>query len=385
MFLHWFINLRLAGVPVTLTEWLDMAKVMESGLVGDVDQLYGVGRALLAKTENRYDDYDIAFSATFGDGQIPVTLKDEFSAWLKDPVPAQFNEELLKRLSELDPDELRRRFEEMLKNQQERHDGGSRYIGTGGTSPFGSGGYHPSGVRVGPGGGRMAARVAHQRRYQEYRSDAVLDVRQFEVALKTLRHLLREGPEELHLDRTIHRTCQNAGEIELVFDRARRNSLRLLLIMDVGGSMDPFAQICDRLFSAASKANHFKSFKNYWFHNCVYERLGTNMARGEFEPTFEVLEKSHPETCVIFVGDACMHPWELMQPGWSIDRWERVERRRGIDWIKSFADRFDRCIWLNPEPTQHWQHPTIEAIGDLIDMYPLTLDGLKEGIHRLRR
>ena len=125
MFLHWFINLRLAGVPVTLTEWLDMAKVMESGLVGDVDQLYGVGRALLAKTENRYDDYDIAFSATFGDGQIPVTLKDEFSAWLKDPVPAQFDEELLKRLSELDPDELRRRFEEMLKNQQERHDGGS--------------------------------------------------------------------------------------------------------------------------------------------------------------------------------------------------------------------------------------------------------------------
>lgn len=385
MFLNWFVNLRLAGVPVTLTEWLDLAKVMEHGLVGDVEQLYGVGRALLAKTENRYDDYDLAFSATFGDGEIPAALKDELEAWLSNPIPQQFDEATLRQLAELDPEELRRRFEEMLRNQRERHDGGSRYIGTGGTSPFGSGGQHPSGIRVGPGGGRTAARVAHQRRFQEYRSDAVLDVRQFEVALKTLRQLLREGPEELDLDQTIDATCANAGEVDLVFDRARRNSLRLILIMDVGGSMDPFAQICDRLFSAASKANHFKSFKHYWFHNCVYERLGTEIGTGEYEPTWEVLEKSHEDSCVIFVGDACMHPWELMQPGWTIERWDKVERRRGIDWIKAFADRFERVIWLNPEPPRHWQHPTIESIGSLIDMYPLSLDGLREGIQQLRR
>ena len=189
MFLQWFINLRLAGVPVTLPEWLDLMRAMEGGQVGNLHELYGIGLCLLVKSENRYDDYDLAFSASFGDGTIPNELRAEFEDWLSNPKAASFDPATLAALAELDPDELRRRFEEMLKEQKERHDGGSKYIGTGGTSAFGTGGRHPSGVRIGGGGQRSAAMVADKRRFQSYRDDAVLDVRQFDTALRMLRQL----------------------------------------------------------------------------------------------------------------------------------------------------------------------------------------------------
>jgi uncharacterized protein with von Willebrand factor type A (vWA) domain len=386
MFLQWFINLRLAGVPVTLPEWLDLMRAMEGGQVGNLHELYGIGLCLLVKSENRYDDYDLAFSASFGDGTIPNELRAEFEDWLSNPKAGSFDPATLAALAELDPDELRRRFEEMLKEQKERHDGGSKYIGTGGTSAFGTGGRHPSGVRIGGGGQRSAAMVADKRRFQSYRDDAVLDVRQFDTALRMLRQLLREGPEELDIDESISATARQAGEIELVFRPARKNSIRLLLIMDVGGSMTAHAQICDRLFSAASKANHFKSFNHYWFHNCPYEQLWDESPQSRSViPTADILDKHHEETCVIFVGDACMHPWELFQPGWTIQRWRQEEMRRGLDWVEAFGKRFKNRIWLNPEPQDSWNHPTIEAIGSHFPMFPMTLLGLKDGLRELRR
>jgi uncharacterized protein with von Willebrand factor type A (vWA) domain len=385
MFLGWFANLRLAGVPVTLGEWLDLMRAMEAGMIGSIEDLYSVGQCLLTKSERRYDDFDIAFSATFGDGTIPTALRAEFETWLADPKSVPFDPELLEQLAKLDPDELRRRFEEMLKDQNERHDGGSRYIGTGGTSPFGSGGHHPTGVRVGAGGRRSAAMVAHERRFTQYRDDAILDVRQFDVALRALRQLLREGPEEFDVEATIEATCKAGGEIELVVQAARRNSIRLVLVMDVGGSMTAYAELCDQLFTAASQANHFKSFDHYWFHNCPYERLWSDLGSDEVVATASVLEKHRDDTCVIFVGDACMHPWELFQPGWTIHRWRQEEMSRGLDWVQAFAQRFPRIIWLNPEPKSMWAHPTIRAIGEAIDMYPLSLEGMRRGLKGLRR
>ena len=238
MFLEWFINLRRSGVPVTLPEWLDLMRALEHGAVANLDELYSVGLCLLVKSENRYDDYDLAFSASFGDGTLPTELSVQFEEWLKDPKSAQFDPATIAALSALDPDELRRRFEEMLKNQKERHDGGSRYIGTGGTSPFGTGGAHPSGIRVGGGGQRSAAMVADKRRFQAYRDDAVLDVRQFDIALRMLRQLLREGADELDIDESIAVTAKQGGEIDLVFRPTRENAIRLLLVMDVGGVHD---------------------------------------------------------------------------------------------------------------------------------------------------
>ena len=386
MFLEWFINLRRSGVPVTLPEWLDLMRALEHGAVANLDELYSVGLCLLVKSENRYDDYDLAFSASFGDGTLPTELSAQFEEWLNDPKSAQFDPATIAALSALDPDELRRRFEEMLKNQKERHDGGSRYIGTGGTSPFGTGGAHPSGIRVGGGGQRSAAMVADKRRFQAYRDDAVLDVRQFDIALRMLRQLLREGPDELDIDESIAVTAKQGGEIDLVFRPTRKNAIRLLLVMDVGGSMTPHAQICDRLFSAASKANHFKQFDHYWFHNCPYERLwDQSPSSRSVTPTADVLEKHHEDTCVIFVGDACMHPWELFQPGWTIHRFRQHEMRRGLDWVEAFGKRFRNRIWLNPEPQRYWNHPTIEAIGQHFPMFPLTLQGLRDGVRSLRR
>jgi uncharacterized protein len=385
MFLGWFANLRLAGVPVTLGEWLDLMRATEAGLIGSIDDLYSVGQCLLTKSERRYDDFDIAFAATFGDGTVPTALRTEFEAWLANPKAVPFDPGLLEQLAQLDPDELRHRFEEMLKNQSERHDGGSRYIGTGGTSPFGSGGHHPTGIRVGAGGRRSAAMVAHERRFSQYRDDAILDVRQFGMALRTLRQLLREGPDEFDIEATIEATSKAGGEIDLVVQPARRNTLRLVLVMDVGGSMTPYSELCDQLFTAASQANHFKSFDHYWFHNCPYERLWSNLRSDDVVATASVLEKHSDDTCVIFVGDACMHPWELLQPGWTIHRWRQEEMSRGLDWIEAFAQRFPRIIWLNPEPESMWAHPTIRAIGDAIDMYPLSLEGMRRGLSNLRR
>ena len=386
MFLQWFINLRQTGVPVTLPEWLDLMRAMEAGQIASLNDLYAVGLCLLVKSENRYDDYDIAFSASFGDGTLPTALRDEFEQWLSNPRAAQFDPATIDALRALDPDELRRRFEDMLKNQKERHDGGSKYIGTGGTSPFGTGGSHPSGIRVGGGGQRSAAMVADKRRFQAYRDDAVLDVRQFDIALRMLRQLLREGPDELDVEESIAQTARQGGEIDLVFRPTRKNSIRLLLIMDVGGSMTPHAQICDRLFSAASKANHFKRFNHYWFHNCPYERLwNQSPSSRSITPTADVLEKYHEDTCLIFVGDACMHPWELFLPGWTIHRFRQQELRRGLDWVEAFGKRFKNRIWLNPEPQPYWDHPTIKAIGEHFPMYPLTLHGLKDGVRALRR
>ena len=385
MFLDLLFALRRHKVPVGTQEFLALHEALAAGLVSGEQELYDLGRAILVHTEAHYDAFDLAFVETFGDADV-LEIREAIKAWLADPVPMRdLSPEAFERMTGMSLEELRRRFEEMLKEQKERHDGGSRYIGTGGRSPFGNSGRNPAGIRVGgPGGQRSAVQVAMERQYRNYRTDVTIDVRQFKVALRALRSLGREGPEELAIDPTIDETCRSGGEIELVFERERKNTVRLALLMDAGGSMDPYARLVDRLFTAASEIGHWKSFDHYFFHNCPYSRVYSSIERLESVQTAELFRKHRPETKVVFVGDACMAPWELNAMGGILSLWEK-NQLSGLDWIRKFKEHFKDCVWLNPEPERFWRHDTITAIGQVIPMFPLTLDGIRAAVRHLRK
>ena len=387
MFLNFFFALKAKGVPVTLTEWLTFTEALARGYhQGSLTTFYYLGRALLVKSENRYDHYDQAFQQVFQGITTPDPLTEQILDWLKDPLATlpRLSPEELAAFPRHDLEELRRLFEERLREQQERHDGGSRWIGTGGTSPFGHGGVHPGGLRVGgEGGGRSAMQIAGERHFRNYRSDFTLDIRQLQVALRRLRRLSQVGPEdELDLDGTIDRTCRNAGEIELLFQRRRKNQVKVLLLMDVGGSMTPHAQLVGRLFSAANSASHFKDFQHFYFHNCIYDKLYRDIETRLSLPTDQLLRQLDADTKVILVGDACMYPGELFSAGGAIDYYY-YNREVGIVWLQRLADHFSDAIWLNPDPRSYWGHPTVTAIGRIFPMFEMTVDGLDAAIRKL--
>jgi uncharacterized protein len=316
--------------------------------------------------------------------------RDEIEAWLKDPRRMrELTPEEKALIESLDMDELRRLFEERLREQKERHDGGNRWIGTGGTSPFGAQGLHPTGLRVGSqGGGRSALGIADARRYRPYRSDLVLDVRQIEVALRKLRAFSREGLDlELDLDGTIDKTAKNAGELEIVLHPPRKSNVRVLLLMDVGGSMDPHARLVSQLFSAAKRASNFRELMTYYFHNCIYGRLYQTERFDDPVKVRDVLEKCGREYKLVLVGDAAMHPAELLGGGdWYFSRDEiGGEAMHGIKWMQLLSDHFRRSVWLNPDPPSYWKGGTAEMLGSLFSMFPLTLDGLGEAVAHLSK
>jgi hypothetical protein len=282
-------------------------------------------------------------------------------------------------------DELLRELEDRLRTQEGEHHGGRHWIGTGGTSPFGAKGSHVSGISFdAEGGGGRAVLQAFARKYRNLRNDLTLDVRQIGVALKRLRDLRQEGEETLDVDATIDKTCRDAGEIDLVFGRERENQVRVLLAMDSGGSMEPYRELSERLFSAAHGLNHFKDFRAFYFHNCVYENLYTDLDRGEFVPTAEVLRECGRKYCLIVVGDASMAPYELMIPNGTLERY-RTSTTKGIDWLRNMADVFPKRAWLNPVPESSWGwYETIGTIAGLFPMFPLTLDGLERAVRQLR-
>ena len=386
-FIQFFYLLRALQIPVSITEWLTLCQALDQGhALSSINVFYHLARAILVKSETYYDQYDQAFVACFGHIKTDIEITEEVLDWLSDPLTRlALDEEELARLKKLPLDELRRLFEERLKEQTERHDGGGRWIGTGGTSPFGHSGANPAGVRIGgPGGGGMAVQVAAERRFRNYRTDMALDIRQIKVALKRLRHFRRIGPEdELDLEATIDETCKNAGEIELVFGRSRKNTVKVCLIMDSGGSMTPFSEMVSRLFSAAHQMSHFKDLKHYYFHNCIYQDLFTDIWSSERVPTAQVLKNLDSDYKVILVGDAHMAPSELMSPGGAIDYYYHNDIP-GIEWLKRVADHFRHTVWLNPIARQRlWVHPTIRAIGRIFPMFEMTIDGLDEAVKAL--
>lgn len=388
MLVDFLFELRARKIPVSTHEWMALMEAMALGLhESSLDGFYHLCRTLCVKDIAFYDAYDEAFLAYFKDvHKDALELTEQLRSWLENPVAlAGLTEEQRKALSELDLEKLREMFEQRLKEQKERHDRGNRWIGTGGTSPFGSGGTNPTGMRVGGGGGRSAMAVADSRMFKEYRRDVVLDVRQIDVALRGLRRLGREGAiEELDLDETIDQTGKNAGELEIVFRPPRRNRVKVVLLMDVGGSMDPHAELVSRLFTAASRSGRFAKFRSYYFHNCVYNSVYEDALFRKPVPVADLLATSDRDEKLVVVGDALMHPAELLDPGGSMYLYTQ-QRASGIEWLRRLASHFRSSAWLNPEPDRFWSGTTIEVIASVFAMYPLTLDGLAQSVRYLVR
>jgi hypothetical protein len=388
MFLDFFYILRRHKIPVALTEWRVLMQALSMGLAQtSLERFYTLARALLVKDVSYYEAYDQAFQEAFHGITTPDAILDEIVAWLQNPnTLAHLTPEQLTWLQQLDLEALRALFAQRLQEQQERHDGGDRMLGTGGTAPLGHHGKHLTGTRVeGEGGQRSAVQVTAEHRYENYRRDRTLDIRQLQVALKQLRHLRRLGAqEELDLEETIDRTCRNGGEIELIFCPPRKNNAKVLLLMDDGGSMMPYTTLVEGLFSAAHKATHFKDFQYYYFHNCIYEQLYSDMRLHTSVSTSSLLHILDADYRVILVGDAYMAPEELLDPGGALYYYHHNDTP-GMAWLRRIQEHFRACIWLNPLPEGQWNRTTINLVRQVFPMYELTLDGLEKGIQQLVR
>ena len=387
MFTDFFFLLKKRKVPVSITEWMTLMEALSDGLITDLDEFYYLARAMLVKSEAYFDDYDIAFQEYFKGIEAPADIHDQLMQWLSD---GKTLEDIIRHgggdFDMWELEEMMREFEKRLAEQTEQHDGGGYWIGRGGTSPFGHSGTHPAGIRVGgESRGRGAIQIASERRFRNYRNDLTLDVRQIKMALRRLRQLNRIGPEdELDLEQTIDATAKNAGDLEMHWRRSRKNAVRVVLFMDSGGSMEPFVDVCSRLFSAAHSSSHFKDLKYYYFHNCIYENVYLDMVGQEEIGTEYLLHTMEPDYKVILMGDARMAMPELTAKYGAIYYYHRNEIP-GAVWLKRIADRFTHCVWINPEEPRFWNHPTVQMIGKLFPMYELTLDGIGEAVKKLIR
>jgi uncharacterized protein len=391
MLLRLFGHLRAHGVPVSLGEHLNLLELLrvQSGQdpITDVDSFYALAKLALVKHERHFDAFDRAF-ASFLEGVVSShsELHGHIPAeWLRQEFERQFTEEERAALEALNFDELMERLKQRLAEQTERHAGGNKWIGTGGTSPFGHGGFNPMGVRIGgKGGNRSATKVWEQRIYRDYSDTAELDVRNIKLALRMLRRLAREGAaEEFAIDDTIHATARQAGWLDLKFRPERRNRAKVLLLLDVGGSMDSHVYLVERLFSAAKA--EFQHLEHYYFHNFLYERVWKdNRRRTESSiDTWQLLHKLNGDWRVVIVGDASMSPYEITAPGGSVEHWNAEP---GSDWMQRFTRHFQKLAWINPVGEDRWEYlSSIQMVRELVSnrMYPATLAGLKSGMRAL--
>ncbi len=380
VFVDFFYELRNRGVKVGLAEAVSMAQALSLDLhETSLDGFYEVARALCVHREQDLDNFDTAFAVYFKGLEFEaVKLTEELLAWLENPVDKrELSDEERALLEKLDLAEVRRLMKERIEQQRGRHDKGNRWIGTGGTSPFGRGGTNPGGVAVGKGtGARGAMARAEAHDFRPLRGDIVLDVRQIEIALRRLRAFTREGAEmELDIEESIRETAKNAGELEVVLRPERRPSVRVLLLLDVGGSMDPHIELCERLFSAAQRATHWKKLETYYFHNCIYKKVYKTTALRDGVLVDDLLKQCDASWRLVVVGDALMHPTELLSPGWG-------EELPGIVWLDRIWRHFRKSVWLNPEPERMW-YGTAQAIRRVFPMYRLSLDGLSQAMKHL--
>ena len=381
MFLPLLYRLRAERVPVGTTEALALGRALAEGAHrNSVTGYYHVARAILIHHEGHLDAFDRAFAAEY---RGVLALSDEMREWLDEV--AERGERAGAEDGLPDLDELLAEFQKRLAEQTEKHDGGPYWIGTGGTSPFGQGGSAAGGLSTGSsGGGRAAIQVADARRYRGYRSDVTLDIRQLEVALRRLRAFVRDGAaDELDIDATIDATARNAGEIEVVTRPPSRPNTHVVLMIDVGGSMYPYTELMSQLFSATKKATHFKELRTHYFHNCVYGQVYGTTAFAEPVTIPDLMRQCASHYKLIMVGDALMAPYELHMGGnWSPDGPDGVS---GIGWLQILDEHFTDAVWLNPEPEIAWQGTTIQDIGEVLPMFPLTVDGLTEAMALLNR
>jgi hypothetical protein len=347
---------------------------------------YFLTRALLVKNECYFDAFDQCFAQYFRDVEGTLTIDEEFLKWLENPRNQRYlTPEELEFLKHLNVEELRKLLEERLREQKERHDAGDKWVGTGGTSPFGVRGAHPTGISFGDRrGGGTAMKYALERRYQNYRNDLTLDIRQIQMALKKLRLFKRIGvPDELDLEETIDETCKNAGELELIFRPERKNRVKVLLLMDTGGSMEPYADLVNQLFSAAYSLRFFRDFQYFFFHNCIYQYVYKDMLKLESTKvaTADLMQKYDKSYKLIIVGDANMHPAELVEPGGQIYYYTLdTDDTPGIVWLSRLRNHFKKGVWINPTGYSGW---TINTISRIFPMYRLTINDLEEAVKSL--
>ncbi len=371
--------LRTRGLPVGTGEWLALHRALLAGVISDLDGLHVVGRAIVCRSEADFDAWDTAFAEAFRELTLNPALRAKFEAWLA--AAAQRPEGVPAPHAHLSPEALWKAFLDTLRQQSEAHQGGNRWVGTGGTSPFGHSGNAAQGIRVGgPGGGRQAVMVADQRAWKGYRTDKTLEERDVAVALRALRSLAHDGEPELDIDETITATGRNGGDIDLVIRPKRRNDVRLILLLDAGGSMEPYARKVEALLTAAVKEKSFRSLETWSFHNVPYGWLYKDIERMDRVKTDSILDKVGPRHRILIVGDACMAPWELFSAG----GWPGTTDLSGLDWLSRIRARCRTSAWLNPEPRETWRHPTIEAIGRVFPMFELSLDGLRGAVRALR-
>jgi len=392
MFLDFFLLLKNDGFPVTLKEYLTFLEALDRDVIGyDTTDFYYLSRCVMVKDERHLDRFDKLFSAYFRGAQLADT--EQFLQipleWLRKNFKNALSEEdkqMIRSMGGLE--ELMERLKEIFEKQKKRHQGGNRWIGTGGTSPYGAYGYNPAGVRIGQDGGRQrrAVKVWDKREFRDLDDSVELNVRNMKMALRKLRVLTREGVgEELDIEKTIDRTSKNAGLLDLEFVPSRKNNVKVLMFFDVGGSMEDHVELCSRLFSAAK--HEFKHLEFYYFHNCIYEGVWKNNARrfSERIPTFSVLNKYNGDYKCVIVGDASMSPWELVYPNGSV---EHNNDEPGLMWLNRIKAKYPFTVWLNPVPRDEWKWT--ESIGMLDDfyegnMFPLTLSGIKDAILTLKR
>ena len=392
MLVRFFFELRSAGIPVSITEFLALLAALEArGTEVSAQDFYYLARACLVKDERHYDRFDRVFAHIFQGAerafaQLAASVPAE---WLQSLAARTFSAEDRRRVAALGGwEKLLETLRERLREQQQRHAGGNRWIGTGGTSPFGTRGFNPEGIRIGEHrpGERRAVKVWEQREYRNFDDTVELGTRNLKLALRKLRRFAREGArDELDLEGTIDATARNGGLLDLKLVPERHNALKVLLFLDVGGSMDDHVRICEELFSAAR--SEFKHLEYFYFHNFLYENLWKdNQRRGATHiPTDRVLRTYGRDYRVILVGDAAMSPYEIVQPGGSIEHWNR---EAGATWMQRLCAAFPRLVWLNPEPAVRWAYsPSTVLTRELIAerMFPLTLAGLDLAIGELRR
>jgi uncharacterized protein len=389
MLLPFFATLRAARLPVSPKEFLTLLEALRAGVIGpSVDDFYVLARTVLVKDEALYDRFDRAFAAYVKGVDLQLELARTLPEdWLKQQLKQELSPEQLAALEALGWDELMDTLKQRLEEQQERHEGGSRWIGTGGTSPFGNGGVNPAGVRIGKGGGnKTAVQVWEQRGYRDYDDSKELGTRNIKVALRRLRRFAREGAEdELALDDTIQATAANAGLLDIKMRPERHNKVKVLLLMDVGGTMDEHIHRVEELFSAVK--SEFKHLEFFYFHNCVYDHVWKNNRRRHAEKTstYDLIHKYNRDYKLIFVGDATMSPYEILQPGGSV---EYMNEEAGSVWLDRLTHAFPKHAWINPEPQGVWAYrQSIDLIQRLMhqQMHPLTLAGLEAAMRHLSK
>ena len=404
MLIDFFYTLRSAKLPVSVKEYLTLLEALKEGVVGPntpesddeseasgyrIDDFYYLSRTTLVKDEKHYDKFDRAFASYFKGVEMVADFSKEIPLeWLRKNLELYLSPEELAQIQKMGWDELMETLKKRLAEQKERHEGGSKWIGTGGTSPFGAYGQNPQGIRIGQDKGRnkSAVKVWDQRAYKDYDDTQELGTRNIKVALRRLRKFAREGhEEELDLDDTIKSTAANAGYLDIKMIPERHNNVKVLLLMDVGGTMDEHIARVEELFSATK--TEFKHLEFYYFHNCVYDFMWKNNRRrfAEKFATWDIIRKYNKDYKLIFVGDATMSPYEILQPGGSV---EYNNEEAGVEWLQRLTKAFPKFAWINPEPQGVWQYrQSISVIQQIVSqrMYPLTIKGLEDAMRLLTK